>query len=120
MTQWLLGTAGILIGTFIVAVGNGDRLRQISLVRRLGWSVVFIAVVLLLVTLVPNLLFPACRPNRLNIASTARKSAQGRPSPKSYDTVLPGLSCSRACHLRAKGSNSHVPSKVLGHPKADS
>lgn len=52
MAQWLLGTAGILVGTFIVAVGNGDELRQISLFRRFGWGIVFLAVLLLLVTLV--------------------------------------------------------------------
>ncbi|HET7871136.1 MAG TPA: hypothetical protein VFL42_01410 [Terriglobales bacterium] len=59
MAQWLLGTVGILVGTFIVAVGNGDELRQISLFRRFGWSVVFVAILLLLVTLVSEVAIPS-------------------------------------------------------------
>jgi putative copper export protein len=58
MVQWLVGTVGILVGTFIVVVGNGDELRQISLFRRFGWSIVFVAILLLLVTLVNAVAIP--------------------------------------------------------------
>ena len=58
MAQWLLGTVGILVGILIVAIGNGDELRQVSLFRRFGWSVVFVAVLLLLVTLVNEVSIP--------------------------------------------------------------
>lgn len=58
MVQWLLGTVGILVGTFIVVVGNGDELRQISVFRRFGWSVVLVAILLLLVTLVNEVAIP--------------------------------------------------------------
>lgn len=59
MVQWLLGTCGILVGTFIVVVGNGDELRQISVFRRFGWSIVLVAILLLLVTLVNEAAIPS-------------------------------------------------------------
>ncbi len=58
MVQWLVGTVGILVGTFIVVVGNGDELRQISVFRRFGWSIVLVAVLLLLFTLVNEVAIP--------------------------------------------------------------
>lgn len=58
MTDWFLGTAGIVIGTFIVAVGNSDGLRSVALFRRFGWSILFLALLLLLVTLVNEAAIP--------------------------------------------------------------
>jgi hypothetical protein len=58
MTQWLLGTAGILVGTFIVVVGNSDELNRIALFRRFGWGIVVIAILLLVVTLVNEVALP--------------------------------------------------------------
>ncbi len=59
MADWLLGTSGILVGTFIVALGNGIELRRIPLFRRFGWCVLAVALLLLLITLVTNLAIPA-------------------------------------------------------------
>lgn len=58
MANWFLGTAGILIGTFIVAVGNNGGLQSVALFRRFGWSILFLALLLLLVTLVNEAAVP--------------------------------------------------------------
>lgn len=50
MREWLLGTASILVGTFIVVLGNVGGLR-ITLFRRMGLGLIFMAVVLLFLTL---------------------------------------------------------------------
>lgn len=59
MADWLLGTSGILLGTFIVALGNGVELRRVPLFRRFGWCVLVIALLLLLITLVNSVAIPA-------------------------------------------------------------
>jgi hypothetical protein len=57
MREWLLGTASILVGTFIVVLGNSGDLR-IPLFRRVGLGLIVLAVVLLLGTLVNEIVIP--------------------------------------------------------------
>lgn len=57
MREWLLGTASILVGTFIVVLGNVGGLR-ITLFRRMGLGLIFMAVVLLFLTLLNEAAIP--------------------------------------------------------------
>ncbi len=57
MREWLLATASILVGTFLVVLGNSGGVR-IPLFRRAGLGVLLMAVVLLFLTLVNEVAIP--------------------------------------------------------------